>query len=92
MPDDAYAAVAGLAARPEAGLVAPTDLGDSAQTGRTKRLGDGDPDRVELVVTRHLLGQRSATVILENDEVSDQSEETGRREDALKHNLELGNV
>ena len=96
MPHDADAAVAGLAARPSARLVAPALLGDgrlsALQLGRAQRLGDGDPHRVELVVAGDLLGQRSAAVVLEHDEVAEQSEEPRRVADALQHHLKLGHV
>ena len=92
VPDDAYAAVAGLAAGPGAGLVAATDLGNSAQAGGAESLGDGDPDRVELVIAGHLLGEGAAAVVLKHDEVADQGDEAVGVADALEHHLDLGRV
>ena len=76
----------------EAGLVAATDLGDSAQAGSAESLGDGDPDGVELVVAGHLLGQRAAAVVLKHDEVADQGDEAVGVADALEHHLDFGRV
>ena len=73
---------------PAAGLVAasifPSD-GQShpLQLGRAQGLGDGSADCMELVITGHLLGERAAAVILEDDEVADQREETRRRAGTL---------
>ena len=90
MPDDADAPVAGLAAGPGAGLVAATDLGNSAQAGGAESLGDGNPDRVELMIAGHLLGKRAAAVVLKDDEVADQGDEAVGVADALEHHLNLG--
>src|SRR5713101_3362051 len=55
--------------------------------GRDRRL-DGAADSVELVIARHLL-RDSATVVLVNDEVADEVEETALLEDAADGNLQL---
>ena len=96
VPHDADAVVAGLAARPSARLVAPALLGGCRlrllQLGRAQRLGDGEAHRVELVVAGDLLGEGSATVVLEHDEVAEESEEPSRVADALQHHLKLRHV
>ena len=45
-----------------------------------------------LVVSRHLLDQRTAAVVLEDDEVVQQRKEAARLEDAFQHHLEFGHV
>ena len=90
VPDDADAAVAGLAAGEAARLVASPDVaGLALELCRAQRLGDGGLDGVELVVARHFLGERPA-VVLENDEVAQQGEETSPLADARQHHLQLG--
>ena len=74
VPHHADAAVARLAARPAAGLVASSaSVGKCLQLRRAQRFIDGNPDRVELVIARHLLGQRAA-VVLKHDEVAHHGE------------------
>ena len=92
VPHHADAAVARLAAGPAAGLVAsPASVSKCLQLRRAQRLIDGNPDRVELVVARHLLGQRAA-VVLKHDEVAHHGKKAARLEDALQHHLQLGQV
>ena len=79
VPDHANAPVARLTARPPAGLVATRDLGDpvglAPQLGGPQRLRHRHLHRMELVVARHLLDQRPAARVLEDDEVPDEVEE-----------------
>ena len=90
VPDDADAAVAGLAAGEAARLVASPDVAGLALELRcAQRLGDGGLDGVELVVARHLFRERPA-VVLEHDEVAQQGEETSPVADARQHHLQLG--
>ena len=49
-------------------------------------------DGVELVIAGHLLDERAAAVVLEDDEVADQVEEPALLEHALDHHLQLGQV
>ena len=62
------------------------------QLGRAQGLSDRHLNRMKLVVARHLLDQRSAPVILKNDEVADQSQEPLGHTDALRHHLQLGQM
>ena len=55
-------------------------------------LAHGHAHRVELVIARHLLDQRPAAVVVEDDEIADQGHELRRRADALQHHLQLGHV
>ena len=48
--------------------------------------------RVKLVVTRHLLDECIAAVILEDDEVAQECEEAARGADAFQHHLQLGHM
>ena len=95
VPDDADAPIAWRAARPAAGFVMAgffVSTSGLLQLGRPQRLGNGGPHGVELVIARHLLGERAAAVILERDEVADQREEPARFADAFEHHLELRQV
>ena len=96
MPYDPDAAVAGVAARLSSRLVTPREhLRGGAlalQLRGAQRLLHRDPDRVKLVIARHLLGERAAPVVLEHDEVADEREKPVRRADALQHHLELGQL
>ena len=47
---------------------------------------------MELVIARHLLDQRPAAVVVEDDEIADQGQEPRGRADALQHHLQLGHV
>ena len=60
------------------------------QLGRTQSFGDRHLNRVKLVVTRHLLDECTAAVILEDDEIADQGQKPARCTDALQHHLQLG--
>ena len=75
VPDHADAPVARTATRPAAGLVASGSLVEELgplQLGRPQRLGNGRADGVELMISRHLLDQSPAAVILKHDEVANQ--------------------
>ena len=94
MPDDADPPVARRATRPAAGLVAAAffpgdDQSRPLQFGRAQGLGHGRADRVELVITGHLLGEYATPVVLEDDEVAYEREEPRRRADTLQHHLQL---
>ena len=94
MPDHADAPVAGIAARPAAGLVAAAGgVGDAPRLGLQRRgaqgLADRRPHRVELVIAGHLLDRRPA-VVLEDDEVAQQRQEAALLEHALDRHLQLG--
>ena len=93
VPDDADAAVARRTARLPPGRVAVGPLAWRVHVplhpSRAQRLGDRGLHRVELVVARHLLGERAAAVVLEHDEVPDQGQQPGRRADALDQDLQL---
>ena len=94
VPDDADAAVAGLAAALET-LVAACLLGDARggpQLRCAHRLGDGSAHGVELVVAGQLLLQCAATVVLEHDEVVDQSEQPLPIADTLQQDPQLDRV
>ena len=47
---------------------------------------------MELVVTRHLLDERTAAVVLEHDEVADERQEPARLKDPFEHDLQLRHV
>ena len=93
MPDHANAPVArratGLSARllEDGSFFAP--LVRLTQLGRPQGLGDRHLNRVKLMVTRHLLDQRAAAVILEDDEIPDQRKESPGFADAFEQHLEL---
>ena len=75
VPDHADAAVARCAARLASRLVAAAGpfaegLALPLQRGRAQGFGNRDPDRVELVVARHLLDRRVAAGVLEDDEIA----------------------
>ena len=93
MPDDADAPIAGIAARLSAGLVPAARLGDPLrfllQRRRAQGLADRRLHRVELVIAGHLLDERAA-VVLEDDEVAQQRQEAALLEDALDRHLQLG--
>ena len=91
VPDDADAAIAGVAARSLACLVASSFRGRPLQLSRAESLVHGNPDGMELVVASHLLGQLAA-VVLEHDEVAQQGEEAARLEYALQHHLQFSHV
>ena len=86
MPDDADPPIARIAARPSAGLVPAARLGDPPrfllQRRRAQGLADRRLHRVELVIAGHLLDERAA-VVLEDDEVAQQRQEAALLEDAL---------
>ena len=99
VPDHADAPVARCTARLSTGLVTvcrarkPGALRDCPlQLGRPQGLGDRHLDRMKLVVAGHLLDQRTAAVILEDEEVAQEREEAARRADAFQHHLQLGQV
>ena len=96
VPDDADSPVARRSSRLAARLVAPGRLARRVrpplQLRRAQRLGDRGLHRVELVVAGHLLGERTAAVVLEHDEVADQGQEPAGRTDALDQHLELRHV
>ena len=87
MPDHADTPVARPASRLAARLLADGFFFEPL--GRPQGLGDRRLHRVELVVAGHLLGQRSAAVILEDDEVSDQRKKASQSADAFQHHLQL---
>ena len=94
VPNDTDATVTGRAARPAAGLVAAAlfpgdDCSRPLQLGRAQGFGHGGADRVELVIAGHLLGERAAAVVLEDDEVADEREEPRRRAGAFQHHLQF---
>ena len=55
-----------------------------------KRLIDGGPDSVKLMVAGHLLLQRPAAVVIEDDEVAYECQETTSIKHAFEHHLEFG--
>ena len=94
VPDHTDAPVAWCAARLAARLMADGLFSELlcrlTQLSRPQGLSDRHFNRVKLVVARHLLDQRSAPVILEDDEVADQSQEPLGHTDAFQHHLQLG--
>ena len=60
--------------------------------GGPECLFHGGLDGVELVVPRHLLDQFPAPIVIEHDEVSEESQEVALLADAFQHHLELGEV
>ena len=94
VPDDADPAITGFAARSPPGFTAEAPFAHvgafSLQPGRSQRLVDGRLRRVELVVSRHLLGQPAAAVVLEDDEVPHQRQEPARLARPLDHHAQLG--
>jgi hypothetical protein len=50
-------------------------------------VGDGDGHSVELVVACHLLDNRAAPIVLEDDEVPQHIDETAPVEDTREHYL-----
>ena len=93
VPDDADPPIAGIAARLSAGLVPAARLGDPLrfllQRRRAQGLADRRLHRVELVIAGHLLDERAA-VVLEDDEVAQQRQEAALLEHALDRHLQLG--
>ena len=91
VPDHPDAPVAKLSAGFSARLVPSSLLGDSdfgaLQLRRPQGLIHRNLDGVELVIPGHLLDQRAAAVVVEDDEVADQGEEAARLKDALQHHL-----
>ena len=47
---------------------------------------------MELVVAGHLLDQLTAAVVVKDDEVPEQVQETIRMADSLQHDLQIGHV
>jgi hypothetical protein len=93
VPDDADPPVAGLASVPLPGLVPTRPLFDGSHELRgANRLGDCRPHRVELVVACRLLREGSAPVVLEDDEVAEEIEQPALLQDALEHDLQLGQM
>ena len=74
----------------------PARLGDQLQLlpqrRRAQRLLHRSLHRVELVIPRHLLGQLTAAVVLEHDEVPDQRQEPLPLAYPLDHHLQLGQM
>ena len=91
-PRHAHAPVAGFAARVSSRRVALRALGDAPDAARDAGGAQGfvhrRPDRVKLVIARHLLGRRAAAVFV-NDEVSDERQEAPALADALQQNAQL---
>ena len=95
MPDDPDAPIAGLTTRARAGLVDAGRLGDAALgrgTGGAERLLHRHIDGPELMVAGHLLGKLAGALVLEDDEVADQIQETAMVEDTLNNDLQLWEV
>ena len=97
MPYDANTPVARCAARFPARLVPPAHLSDppcplTLQLRSPQRLVNRHPHGVELVIACHFLDQFPAAVVIEDDEVPYQGEESRRLEYALQHHLKLGHV
>ncbi len=91
MPHHAHPAIAGIAAR-SAGLVAAARFLPASGLADSLRGAEGFFDRclhgMELVVARHLLGE-PAVVVLEDDEIPEQVEESSLVKDAVEQHLEL---
>ena len=93
MPDHADLAIVRLSGRPRRSaegrlrLRGATPFGVQSGCG-AQGLHERDGDRVELVIPRHLLDQRAAAHVLEDDEVADEVEESALLE-ALDHDLQL---
>ena len=88
MPHHADPPVARITAGLAASFVASAGLGYSlAQLRRPQGLSNRHLNGVKLMVTRHLLDQHAAAVILEHDEVAHQRKETVATADALQHHL-----
>ena len=96
VPHDTDPPVAGLPAGFLSGLVPSAGVHGSVdfpvQFRCAQRFVNRVPHRVELVITRHLLFQRAAAVVIENDKVAYERKETVLFEHALQHHLELGQV
>ena len=94
MPDHANAPVArratGLSDRLLADGFFFEPLCRLTQLSYPQGLSDRHLNRVKLVVTRHLLDEGTASVILEDDEIPDQDQKPARCTDALQHHLQLG--
>ncbi len=94
MPDHADAPVArratGLSARLLEDGFFFEPLVRLTQLGRAQGLGDCHLNRVKLMVTRHLLDQHAATVILVDAEIPDQRKESPGFANAFEQHLELG--
>ena len=96
MPNHADTAITRRTSRLPTGLVAAARIAHSnaspLEPSRPQRLGDRGLHRVELVVASHLLGERTAAVVLKHDEVADKSQQTARSADALDEDLQLGQL
>lgn len=62
------------------------------QFHRSPRLTHSHPHRVELVITRHLLRQRTAAIILKNNKIAHQRKKTPEIADTFEHHLQFGHV
>jgi hypothetical protein len=97
VPDHADAPVAGIAARPLAGLVPARRLRGPVRGQRlcgAQGLFHGRVHRVKLVVAGHLLHELAASAaggrrVLEHDEVAQQVEKAPLLENPLQHHLQL---
>ena len=90
VPDHANAPVAGGPAGSPAGLVAALGpFGGYLQVRSAEGLVHGGADGVELVVAGHLLDQLAAAVVVEDDEVPHQGEETLGIAGPFQENLKL---
>ena len=89
VPDDADSLIARLTARLAVRPVTAILPGGLAQLSGAQGLCDRDFDCMELVVARHLLGKRAAALVLEDDEITNQREESLPLADALQHHLQL---
>ena len=93
MPDDADTPITRRTARLPTGLVAARRFAhpeaSPLQPSRAQRFGDRSLHRVELVVARHLLGERAAPVVLEHDEVADKGQQPAPGADPLDKHLQL---
>ena len=91
VPDHADAPVAADAARLAARFVAAVRVATRhcLQCCCPQRFGNGGLHGVKLVIPGHLLGQGSAAVVLEHDEVADKRQQPARDADPFEQHLEL---
>ena len=95
MPDHTYASVARLSARLSRRFVSTSNFSDPVSFSHSRcaqRLLDSDIYRVKLVVAGHLLSDRSAAGILEDDEVPNEIEKAPLIEDTLDYDLKFWKV
>ena len=90
VPDHAHPPVALFASRLAFGIEGAVAVAHPVAAGRAPRFLHRHVDRVELMVTRHLLDELAAAQVLEDDEMPQQIEEATLIEHTLDQHPQLG--